>query len=248
MQTVKAVIMAGGQGSRLRPLTCDRPKPMVPILEWPIVAHIVLLLARAGVREALTTLHPMPDQVIDFFGDGAAWGLSIRHLVEEEPVGTAGSVARARAFVDGTLVVISGDALTDLQLEPVVRFHRERGSAATLVLKAVSDPSEYGIVVTGQDGRVTRFLEKPARGQVFSDHANTGIYVLEGCVLDRIPRDRPFDFSKDLFPQLLRDGEPVFGYVTDSYWSDIGTPEQYRQAHLDVLDGKVRLPEGALGK
>ncbi|HEY8424898.1 MAG TPA: sugar phosphate nucleotidyltransferase [Limnochordales bacterium] len=247
MQTVKAIIMAGGQGSRLRPLTCDRPKPMVPVLGVPIMGHIVRLLADAGIREAITTLHLMPEQVMEHFGDGSAWGMRLQHLVEEEPLGTAGSVARARALTEGPVVVISGDALTDVDLAAVLDFHRQRGAACTLVLRRVEDPSEYGIVITGPDGRITRFLEKPGRGQVFSDQANTGIYVLEPEALERVPEGRPFDFSKDLFPLLLREGQPLYGCVVDAYWSDIGTPEQYRQANLDALAGRVRLPESERG-
>lgn len=247
MQTVKAIVMAGGQGSRLRPLTCDRPKPMVPVLGVPIMGHIVRLLADAGIREAITTLHLMPEQVMEHFGDGSAWGVRLQHLVEDEPLGTAGSVARARALTEGPVVVISGDALTDVDLAPVLDFHRQRGAACTLVLRRVEDPSEYGIVITGEDGRVRRFLEKPGRGQVFSDQANTGIYVLQPEALDRVPAGRPFDFSKDLFPLLLREGQPLFGYLVDAYWSDIGTPEQYRHAHLDALAGRVRLPEAERG-
>ena len=237
--------MAGGQGSRLRPLTCDRPKPMVPVLNRPIMEHIVELLARSELRDVLVTLHPMPETVQQHFGSGEAWGVRLQYLVEESPLGTAGSVARARALVDDTLVVVSGDALTDVDLAEAVRFHRRRGALATLVLRPVGDPSEYGIVVTDPDGRVRRFLEKPGRGEVFSDHANTGIYVLEPEVLNRIEPGRPVDFSKDLFPALLAAGEPVYGFVTRAYWSDIGTPEQYRQAHLDVLErGLARiLPE-----
>ncbi|MBE3598701.1 MAG: NTP transferase domain-containing protein [Limnochordaceae bacterium] len=237
--------MAGGQGSRLRPLTCDRPKPMVPVLNQPIMAHIVRLLQQSGVGEIVTTLHPMPEQVADHFGRGETWGVTMHHLVEDRPMGTAGSVARARGLLDGTVVIISGDALTDLDVAPVVEFHRRRGAAATLVLKAVEDPSEYGMVITAEDGRVLRFLEKPARGQVFSDQVNTGIYVLEADVLSRVPPDRPFDFSRDLFPLLLASGQPLYGYLTGAYWSDVGNPEQYRQAHLDALRGQVQLPAAA---
>ncbi|NLG68037.1 MAG: NDP-sugar synthase, partial [Firmicutes bacterium] len=239
--------MAGGQGSRLRPLTCDRPKPMVPVLGVPIMGHIVRLLADAGIREAITTLHLMPEQVMEHFGDGSAWGVRLQHLVEDEPLGTAGSVARARALTEGPVVVISGDALTDVDLAPVLDFHRQRGAACTLVLRRVEDPSEYGIVITGEDGRVRRFLEKPGRGQVFSDQAITGIYVLEPEALERVPEGRPFDFSKDLFPLLLREGQPLFGCLVDAYWTDIGTPEQYRHAHLDALAGRGRLPEAERG-
>ena len=235
---MKALVMAGGQGSRLRPLTCDRPKPMVPVCNQPVMGHILRLLARLGFDEVLVTLHPMPEVVQEHFGTGEAYGVRLRYLVEERPLGTAGGVARARPWVDETLVVVSGDALTDIDLQEALRFHRSRGSLATLVLKPVDDPAEYGIVITEPDGRIRRFLEKPARGEVFSDQANTGIYLLEPELLDRIPDGRAVDFSQELFPELLRKGEALYGWVaTTGYWSDIGTPEQYRQAHLDLMGG-----------
>ena len=228
--------MAGGQGSRLRPLTCDRPKPMVPVCNEPVMAHILRLLARSGLNDVLVTLHPMPEVVQEYFGTGEDFRVRLGYLVEEQPLGTAGGIAQARRLVDDTLVVVSGDAFTDIDLAEAVRFHKSRGAAATLVLKAVCDPGEYGIVITDADGRIRRFLEKPGRGEVFSDHANAGIYVLEPRVLDRIEPGRPVDFSQDLFPALLAAGEPLYGWLAPSgYWSDIGTPEQYRQTHLDVM-------------
>ena len=230
--------MAGGQGSRLRPLTCDRPKPMVPVCNEPVMAHILRLLARGGMDDVVVTLHPMPEVVQEYFGTGEGFGVRLRYLVEDDPLGTAGGVARARPYLDGTFVVVSGDAFTDIDLAEAVRFHQSRGALATLVLKAVADPGEYGIVITGADGRIRRFLEKPGRGEVFSDHANAGIYVLEPEVLDRVEPGRPVDFSQDLFPALLEAGEPLYGWLAPSgYWSDIGTPEQYRQTHLDVMAG-----------
>lgn len=236
---MKAVIMAGGEGSRLRPLTCGRPKPMVPVVNRPIMEHIVDLLVKHGFTEVVATLQYMPESIRDHFGNGASFGINMRYSVEETPLGTAGSVKNTADFLDRTFLVISGDALTDLDLSAAVAFHRQRGAMATLVLTRVSCPLEYGVVITRPDGSITQFLEKPAWGEVFSDTVNTGIYVLEPEVLDYIEPGRMFDFSKDLFPLLLREKKPLFGVVLPGYWCDIGNLEQYRQAHHDILSGKV---------
>ncbi|HEY8486584.1 MAG TPA: sugar phosphate nucleotidyltransferase, partial [Limnochordales bacterium] len=228
--------MAGGQGSRLRPLTCDRPKPMVPVLNEPVMAHLLRLLARVGVEEVIVTLHPMPEMVQERFGDGREFGLRVRYLVEPHPLGTAGSAARALPWLDGTFLVVSGDAFTDIPLQQAVRFHRERGAVATLVLRRVEEPGEYGIVATDPAGRVARFQEKPCRAELFSNQANTGIYVLQPEVLAGLPEGRPVDFSQELFPRLLQEGAALYGWVArEGYWNDVGTPEQYRQTHLDVM-------------
>lgn len=238
---MKAVIMAGGEGSRLRPLTCDRPKPMVPVANRPMMAHIVELLREHGFEEVAVTLQYMPEVIRDYFGSGARWGLEMRYFVEETPLGTAGSVRNAREFLDETFLVISGDALTDLDLSRAVEFHRQSGAMATLVLTRVELPLEYGVVITEGDGRIVRFLEKPSWSEVFSDTVNTGIYVLEPEVLEYIEPDRMVDFSKDLFPLLLRQKKPLYGVVLPDYWCDIGNLTQYRQSHHDVLDGKVKI-------
>ncbi|MCL6639130.1 MAG: mannose-1-phosphate guanyltransferase [Firmicutes bacterium] len=239
---MKAIIMAGGEGSRLRPLTCCRPKPMVPVLNRPIMTHIVELLKSHGITEIGVTLQYMPGAIRDYFGDGSEYGVKMRYFVEEVPLGTAGSVKNAASFLDETFIVISGDALTDLDLSRAVRFHRDRGSLATLVLTRVACPLEYGVVITAPDGKVTRFLEKPGWGEVFSDTVNTGIYVLEPEVLDYFAPGRMFDFSKDLFPLLLADRKPLYGLVLPGYWCDIGNLAQYLEAHYDALSGKVKIP------
>jgi len=248
---VSAVVMAGGEGARLRPLTCDLPKPMAPIANRPIMAHIMSLLQRLGVTEAYATLHYLADEVESYFGDGSDWGIRLGYAVEDSPLGTAGSVRRLLDRLSGTFVVISGDALTDFDLRPAIEFHRERGSVATLVLTRVANPLEYGVVITDAAGRVRHFLEKPSAGEVFSDTVNTGIYILEPHILERVDPSRSVDFSQHLFPSLLADDEPMFGYVADGYWTDIGTLEQYRAANHDCLRGAVavdlpgaRLDEG----
>jgi mannose-1-phosphate guanylyltransferase/phosphomannomutase len=233
--------MAGGEGTRLRPLTSNQPKPMVPVVGKPCMEHIVELLRRHGIEDVIVTVAFLPQAIRSYFGDGEGLGVNIEYSVEESPLGTAGSVRLASGRLDETFVVISGDALTDVNLERVVEFHREKGAAVTIGLKSVENPLEFGIVVTDDDGRIERFLEKPSWGQVFSDTINTGIYVLEPEVLRHVPTDRPYDFSKELFPLLLEMGRPLYGYVFDEYWQDIGNLEQFRQANFDALDGAVDL-------
>ncbi|CAA9421917.1 MAG: N-acetylglucosamine-1-phosphate uridyltransferase / Phosphoglucosamine mutase [uncultured Rubrobacteraceae bacterium] len=239
---MKAVIMAGGQGTRLRPLTSNQPKPMIPIVNTPCMEHIVRLLEDHGFTEIVVTLQFMPEEIQDYFGDGSDWGVSINYSIEDVPAGTAGSVKLAEEqHLEGERVlVISGDALTDCDLSRVLEFHEENGAEATMVLKSVENPLDFGIVITEEDGRISRFLEKPAWGQVFSDTVNTGIYVLEPTALAQIPSEGEYDFSKELFPKLLEAGRPLYGYVTEDYWEDIGNLEQYMRAQRDVLDGKMR--------
>jgi mannose-1-phosphate guanylyltransferase / phosphomannomutase len=237
---MKAVIMAGGKGTRLRPLTSKQPKPMVPIVNMPCMEHTVRLLKHHGFEDVLATLEFMPEVIRGYFGDGSDWGVKMEYSVEEEPLGTAGSVKLVDDRLTERFVVVSGDALTDVDLTKAVAFHEERGAEATLVLKGVEDPSEFGIVVTEDDGRVTDFLEKPDEGEVFSYTANTGIYVLEPSVLQDIPEGREYDFSEELFPKLLEEERPIYGYVMEGYWEDIGNIEQYMGAQRDVLDGKVQ--------
>jgi mannose-1-phosphate guanylyltransferase / phosphomannomutase len=238
---MKGVVMAGGEGTRLRPLTSNQPKPMVPVVGKPCMEHIVELLRNHGFEDVIVTVAFLPQAIRSYFGDGDALGVNIEYSVEESPLGTAGSVRLASDRLDETFVVISGDALTDVNLEQIVDFHRAQGAAVTIGLKSVENPLEFGIVVTDDGGRIERFLEKPSWGQVFSDTINTGIYVLEPEVLRHVPTDRPYDFSKELFPLLLEMGRPLYGYVFDEYWQDIGNLEQFRQANFDALDGAVAL-------
>jgi mannose-1-phosphate guanylyltransferase / phosphomannomutase len=238
---MKAVVMAGGEGTRLRPLTSNQPKPMVPIVGKPCMEHILELLREHGFRDIVITVAFLPQAIRSYFADGEAMGLNIEYSVEENPLGTAGSVRLASGRLDDTFLVISGDALCDIDLGKIIEFHKEKGAAVTIGLKAVENPLEFGIVVTDEDGRVERFLEKPSWGQVFSDTINTGIYVLEPEVLRHVPKDRPYDFSKELFPLLLEMGRPIYGFVCEGYWQDIGNIDQYRQANFDALDEKVRL-------
>jgi len=238
--------MAGGEGTRLRPLTSNQPKPMVPIVGKPCMEHILELLKSHGMEDVIVTVAFLPQAIRSYFGSGESLGIEIGYSVEESPLGTAGSVRLAAGRLDDTFLVISGDALCDVDLTRLVEAHREKGASVTIGLKAVDNPLEFGIVVTDDEGRVERFLEKPSWGQVFSDTINTGIYVLEPEVLRHVPTDRPYDFSKELFPLLLEMGRPMYGYVLDGYWQDIGNLDQYRQANFDALDERVRLNIGGI--
>lgn len=238
---MKAVIMAGGKGTRLRPLTCNQPKPMVPIVNRPMMEHIMALLSRYNFTEVMATLFYLPESIQSYFGTGQQFGMRIHYAIEESPLGTAGSVRNGADFLNETFLVISGDTLTDIDLGAAVAFHHEKGATATLVLTKVSNPLEYGMVITNQEGRIQRFLEKPGWGEVFSDTVNTGIYILNPKIFNYYQTGQVFDFSKDLFPLLLTQGEPLYGFVAKGYWSDIGNLEQYRQAHYDILNGKVQL-------
>src|SRR5437868_6167201 len=238
---MRAVVMAGGEGTRLRPLTSNQPKPMVPIVGKPCMEHILELLRDHGFHEILVTVAFLPQSIRSYFGDGSSLGVEIEYSVEEIPLGTAGSVRLASGRLEDTTLIISGDALCDIDLTRLVEFHRERNAAVTIGLKSVDNPLEFGIVVTDEDGRVERFLEKPSWGQVFSDTLNTGIYVVEPEALSHVPTEGSYDFSKQLFPLLLEMGRPIYGFVCEGYWQDIGNLDQYRQANFDALDERVRL-------
>jgi len=237
---VRAVVMAGGEGTRLRPLTSNQPKPMVPVCNKPCMEHIVELVKRHGIEDIVVTLAFLPKAIRGYFGDGSALGVNIDYSVEQAPLGTAGSVKNAEDHLGERFIVISGDALTDFDLSAIIAEHERRGAMATIVLKRVENPLEFGVVVVDEEGRIERFLEKPTWGQVFSDTVNTGIYVLEPEVFEHIPSDCAYDFSQELFPRLLEMGKPLFGTVAEGYWQDIGSLPQYLAANRDMLDGKVR--------
>jgi mannose-1-phosphate guanylyltransferase/phosphomannomutase len=214
---------------------------MLPIMGEPMLQHILRLLRRHGFNDVVVTVQFLASIIRNFFGDGSDLDLSLTYATEDEPLGTAGSVKNAERFLDDTFLVISGDAVTDIDLEEVVRFHREKGAAVTVTLKHVENPLEFGIVITGDDGRIERFLEKPGWGEVFSDQINTGIYVIEPDMLEFIPGDEGFDFAQELFPLLLEKGLPLYGYAADGAWTDVGNLETYTQVHRDVLDRRVRV-------
>ncbi len=240
---MKAVLMAGGEGSRLRPLTVGRPKPLVPIVNKSVMAHALDLLKTHGITEVVVTLRYLAAAIQDFFEDGKNLGMQLTYVVEDLPLGTAGGVKNAAPYLDETFLVISADALTDIDLTQLVEVHKARGAHASLTLTRVADPLDYGVIIADTDGRITQFQEKPSWGELISDTVNTGIYVLEPEVLDLIPPDTAFDFATDLFPQMLAEGMPLFGHVADGYWCDVGNIEEYRRANTDMLYGRVKVAE-----
>ncbi len=230
--------MAGGKGTRLRPLTCDLPKPMVPLLNKPVMEYTLELLQKYDITDVGVTLAYLPDNIEEYFSN--KYGpLNIRYFVEDIPLGTGGSVKNAEEFLDDTFIVISGDAITDMNIKKALEFHKRKGSKATLVLKKEPVPLEYGVILLDREGKVKQFLEKPSWGEVFSDTINTGIYILEPEVLNYYKKGENFDFSKDLFPKLLRDRVPIYGYVTENYWCDIGDLNSYKETQFYMLDKNI---------
>jgi mannose-1-phosphate guanylyltransferase / phosphomannomutase len=238
---MKAVVMAGGEGSRLRPLTVTRPKPMVPIVGRPVMEHILNLLKAHGITDVVVTVQYMASAIEDYFGDGNQFGMHISYSREEVPLGTAGSVKNAEALLDEPFLVISGDALTDFNLSEIIKYHQDRKALATLTLAHVANPLEYGVIITNEEGHITQFLEKPSWGEVFSDTINTGIYVLDPVIFSYFEGNKPFDFSQDLFPMMLEKGDPMYGCVASGYWCDVGNLAEYMRANADVLQNSVKV-------
>ncbi len=253
---VKAVILAGGEGSRLRPLTIGRPKPMTPLFGKPVLGHILDLLRRHGITEIAVTLRCLPAAVTDFFGDGGEYGVRLTYFIEEEPLGTAGGVKRCMDFLgEEDFLVVSGDGVCDLELGELMALHQSCRSTATLALCRREEPLEYGLVRTDSQGRILGFVEKPGWGQVDTELVNTGIYILSRRAMDRVPEEGPCDFGKELFPRLLAEGEPLYGWEVPGYWQDMGDCAAYLEAAADTLEGKVdldleegrgRIPAGAV--
>ncbi|MBS1716572.1 MAG: NTP transferase domain-containing protein [Armatimonadetes bacterium] len=239
---MKAVVMAGGEGSRLRPITSNSPKPLLPVGNKPIMEHILELLKRHDITDITATVHYLADEIQSYFGDGSDFGVSLNYSIEDSPLGTAGSVKKAEASLTGEpFIIISGDALTDCDLTEAIAFHKKRGATATLILSRVANPLEFGVVITDEEGRVQRFAEKPTWSEVFSDTVNTGIYILEPEVLESMEPGHAYDWSADIFPKLLADGKDLYGYVMEGYWCDIGSLSQYREAQEHLLSGAVKL-------
>ncbi len=238
---MQAVIMAGGFGTRLRPLTNNIPKPMIPMANRPMMEHIVELVRAHGMTRLVTLLYFQPEVIERHFGDGAEFGVEMTYLTAAEDFGTAGAVKFAAPYLQEPFLVISGDVLTDFDLTQAIAFHRARGALATIVLTRVENPLQYGLVIADDEGRITRFLEKPSWSEVFTDTVNTGIYILEPEVLEFIPPGAEFDFSRDLFPLLMREEKALYGYVASGYWRDVGDLIEYRLAHRDILAGAVRV-------
>lgn len=238
---MKAIVLAGGFGTRLRPLTINTPKPMVPVGNLPIMEHVVSLLSRSGLREVKALLYFQPDRIRDYFGDGRLFGISMDYALPSGDRGTAGSVRYALGDLSEPALVISGDVLTDFDLIEAIEWHRSKKAAATILLCRTENPLAYGIVLTDAEGRITRFLEKPSWGEAFSDTINTGIYILEPEAVKLIPSDGSFDFSQDLFPLMLSKGMPLYGRIMDGYWRDVGNVGEYFRAHSDLSSGELKL-------
>ena len=238
---MKAIIMAGGEGTRLRPLTLNTPKPMVRIMDKPMLEYILELLKQHGIVDINLTLMYLPHVISDYFGNGSDYGVNLTYYKEETPLGTAGSVKFASQEMDEDFLVISGDCLTDIDLGAAIRFHEQEKALITIVLKKVEQPYSYGIVVCDAQGRITRFMEKPAPSETFTNTANTGIYIVNKRALSYFEPGVFFDFSKDLFPLLLQNKERLMGYEASGYWCDVGDLSAYYTCHQDVLNKKVKV-------
>jgi NDP-sugar pyrophosphorylase family protein len=240
---MKAILLAGGKGTRLRPLTIHTPKPIVPIFERPFLTYQIDLLKRVPeIDEAVLSLNYQPRRIEEIFGDGSEVGLSIRYVVEPAPLGTAGAVRYAGEALHESVVVFNGDVLTEVDLAEVIALHRARRAKATIVLTPVENPSAYGLVETDADGSVRRFLEKPDPSDITCNTINAGIYVLEPDTFDRIPKDTPWSIERSFFPSLIERGETFVAHVHRGYWIDIGTPEKYSQVHCDIMEGRFSAP------
>lgn len=247
---MKAIIMAGGFGTRLRPITQNLPKPMVPLAIRPMMEHIINLLKSHNIYELVVLLFFQAETIKNYFQDGERFGVKIDYILPEEDYGTAGAVKLAEDYIDDTFIVISGDVLTDFDLNKALSFHKSKNSFSTILLTRVENPLPFGIAITEEDGRIKKFLEKPAWGEVFSDTINTGIYIFEKGVFQYIPERAEFDFSKDLFPKLMESGINIYGVLMEGYWKDVGNLTEYRLAHQDVLEGlvKVSIPGKKVGE
>jgi NDP-sugar pyrophosphorylase family protein len=236
---MKAILLAGGKGTRLRPLTMHTPKPIVPIFNRPFLHYQIDLLKQVPeIDEVILSLNYQPRRIEEIFGDGSDLGIKIRYVVEPAPLGTAGAVKYAGDSLTESVVVFNGDVLTQIDLGAVIGLHRERKARATIVLTPVDDPSAYGVVETDAEGNVRRFLEKPKADEITTNHINAGIYVLEPETFDRIPSDVSWSIERSYFPSLVERGETFVASVYDGYWIDIGTPEKYSQVHRDIMDGR----------
>lgn len=242
---MKAVIIAGGLGTRLRPLTYNIPKPIVPVVDVPFIVHQIELLKQHGIDEIIVNLHYLPNAIKDALGNGKQFGVKLYFSLEKEPLGTAGAVKNAEEYFRNDpdpLVVFNGDVLTDINITKLIDYHREKRSKATIALTPVDDPTAYGLVLMDKDGRVTEFLEKPSFERIEGlkqTEINAGIYILDPQVFKRVPKDERYMFEHHLFPGLLRDGEPVYGFTSEHYWLDIGNDRKYRMAHEAILRGEV---------
>jgi NDP-sugar pyrophosphorylase family protein len=238
---VQAIVLVGGEGTRLRPLTFSTPKPMVPIMNVPFLARTMERLYEAGIRDVILPAGYMPQAIVDYFGDGSSLGMKITYVIEETPLGTAGAIKNVEEYITGPFFVLNGDVLTSLDLRVMQRFHQERGGVGALHLIRVEDPSAFGCVVHDDSGRIGAFVEKPPRGEEPTDEINAGTYLLEPEILSAIPAGRNVSIERETFPQLIASGKALYAYTTTDYWIDLGRPEHYLAAHRDILSGAMPL-------
>ena len=236
---MQAVILVGGQGTRLRPLTLTVPKPMLPLMNRPFLEFQINLCLRHGVEDIILSTAYKPEVFESYYGDGSRLGVKLTYVTEDEPLDTCGAVKNVERYIDGTFLVFNGDVLTDLDLTNLIAFHREKGGKASLYLTRVEDPTAYGLVPLDRQGRIIEFLEKPSWDQVITDLINAGTYVLEPELLDRVPAGEPYSFERQLFPGMLEEGMSMYGFPSEAYWMDIGTPAKYLQAHYDILNRRL---------
>jgi len=234
-----AVVMAGGRGVRFRPFTEYRPKPMIPFLNRPVMEYMIEKLRDAGFKRIIVLVGYLPKMIKDHFGNGEKFGVNIEYIVGNEPFGTAGAVKRATKYIDGPFLVVSGDTITEISIRKFMKFCSHKSGKVNIALSEFEKPYQYGIALLDEEDRIYKFQEKPRKSQVFSNLVNTGIYMLEPEILDLVPDKTNFDFSKDLFPLLLKKSEPIYGYKFSEYWADIGTPKRYLEATKHALDGKI---------
>jgi NDP-sugar pyrophosphorylase family protein len=241
MLAMQVIVLVGGEGTRLRPLTLRTPKPMVPIMNVPFLARTMERLYEAGIRDVILAAGYMPQAIIDYFGDGSRLGMKVTYVIEETPLGTAGAIKNVEEHITGAFFVLNGDVLTSLDLRAMLRYHEQKRGVGTLHLVRVDDPSAFGCVVHDESGRVSAFVEKPAKGQEPTNEINAGTYLLEPEILSLIPAGRNVSIERETFPQLIACGKRLYAYTTADYWIDLGRPEQYLAAHRDVLSGAMPL-------
>ncbi len=239
---IKAFILAGGKGARLRPLVLHVPKPIVPLANIPFLFFQIDHIKRADITEIILSLSYQPRKITDIFGDGMKYGVTMRYTHEDLPRGTAGAFKAAENLIDDTTIVLNGDVLTDIDLREVLACHKARGAEATIVTARVMNPVGYGLVEAAPDGRVIRFTEKPPEDEVTGDTINAGIYVLERSVLDRIPGEGTQSFERDIFPAMVQEGARVYACLTHGYWQDIGSPQKYLEASFGIISGRTKMP------
>jgi mannose-1-phosphate guanylyltransferase len=237
---MQALILVGGEATRLRPLTCNMPKSMVPVINIPFLEHVIRYLSGHGIRDIVLAQGHLPKPMDDYFQDGSRFGVKLTYCLESKPMGTGGAVKNAEKYLSDTFLVFNGDIFTDLNLTEMLQFHEERLAKVTISLTPVEDPTAYGLIETTSDGRITRFLEKPSWDQVTTNMINAGAYMMNKEILKMIPAGTNYSFERQLFPQLLEQCEPMYAFSSPSYWMDIGTPQKYLQLHRDLLRGEVK--------